>query len=54
MSNQKYYYYVKFYDHYPPEIRKFIETKDHRYIMLFDPKNSPYKLYDEETKKSIY
>jgi hypothetical protein len=53
-TNRKYFYTLKFYDHYPPHMRQYLQTKDHRYLLIFDPKNSPYKLLDEETKKSVY
>jgi hypothetical protein len=54
LGSWKYNYQVKFFDYYPPHVRDFLKTKDHRYLLLFDFKNSPYKLYDEATKKSLY
>lgn len=53
-SNVKYQYYIKFFDYYPPHVRKFLEAKDHRYLLLFNYKDAPYKLFDETTKKSLY
>jgi hypothetical protein len=50
----KYNYYVKFWDFYPPHVREYLKSKDHRYLLLFDVNNSPYKLFDETTKKSLY
>jgi len=54
LDSWKYIYMVKFYDHYPPHVREFLKSKDHRYLMLFDLKNPPYKLFDETTKKALY
>lgn len=54
LGTWKYNYQVKFFDHYPPHVREFLKTKDHRYLMLLDVNNPPYKLWDETTKKSVY
>jgi len=54
LGTWKYTYQVQFFDYYPPHVRDFLKTKDHRYLLLFDINNAPYKLYDEATKKSLY
>jgi hypothetical protein len=54
LESWKYTYYVKFFDYYPPHVREFLKSKDHRYLLLFDIKNAPYKLFDETTKKSLF
>ena len=41
-------------DYFPPHVRRYLETKDHRYLYAFEYNANPYKLYDGETKKSIY
>ncbi len=50
----KYSYYVKFWDFYPPHVRDFLKSKDHRYLLLFDANKTPYKLFDETTKKALF
>ena len=50
----KYVYMVKFWDHYPPHVREFLKSRDHRFLLLFDVNNPQYKLFDETTKKSLY
>ena len=54
LGSWKYNYQVKFFDYYPPHVRDYLKTKDHRYLLLFDVKNSPYKLFDDVTKKSLF
>jgi len=53
-KNYKSIYTLKFYEHYPPHVRQYLQTKDHRYLLLFDMNNSPYKLWDSDTKKALY
>jgi hypothetical protein len=53
-NSWKYNYMVKFWDHYPPHVREYLKSKDHRYLLLFDVNKSPYKLFDENTKKSLF
>jgi hypothetical protein len=50
----KYNYYVKFWDYYPPHVREYLKSLDSRYLLLFDVHNSPYKLFDETSKKSLF
>jgi hypothetical protein len=54
LQNYRNGYLLKYYEYFPPHVRQFIQTKDHRYLLLFDVDNSPYKLHDEQTKKSLY
>ncbi len=53
LDTWKHIYGVKFIDYYPPHVREYLKSKDHRYLLLFDVNNSPYKLFDEN-KKSLY
>jgi hypothetical protein len=53
-NNWKYIYMLKFYDHYPPHLRAFLASKDHRHLLMLDLKNPEYTLHDPETKKSLY
>lgn len=54
MKNYKHLYMVKFNDYYPPHVREFLTHQDHRYLLLFDVEKPSYKLFDEQTKKSLY
>ena len=45
---------LKYVDYYPYHVRRFLESKDHRYLYFFDYNSNPYKMFDEVTKKSVY
>ena len=53
-NSWKYIYYLKFWDYYPPHVKEYLKSKDHRHLLLTDIDSVPYKLFDELTKKSFY
>ena len=41
------------YDYFPLEVKRTLQTKDHRHMVDFDYKNSSRQLFDSITGKSL-
>ena len=41
------------YDYFPLEVKRTLQTKDHRHMVGFDYKNPNRKLFDDRTGKSL-
>ena len=46
-------YQLKMWDYQPYEVRRAMQTKDYRYMAMFDYQNPDRKLFDEKTGKAI-
>ena len=44
---------LKMHDYLPLEVKRTLESKDFRYMAMFDYKNPNRQLFDEKTKKSL-
>ena len=52
-SEKKLMFAMRCHDYFPLEVKRTLESKDFRYMAMFDYRNPSRQLYDPETKKSL-